>query len=115
MTRYHSAGIPFRDSLAHQESVSVRLNDGPTHTSVQFPDGVPYDDVGAVRLHNNKHLLDILREENATLKRELDAYYQRVRKLMRVSPYSLKQLIKHPSNTAGARAGEGERGPQTTG
>lgn len=33
----------------------------------------------------NSRLVDILREENTTLKRDLETYYQRVRKLQKVS------------------------------
>ncbi len=33
----------------------------------------------------SNRLVDILREENASLKQELEAYYQRVRKLQKVS------------------------------
>ena len=37
----------------------------------------------------NSRLVEILKEENASLKRELEMYYQRVRKLQKVSPVSL--------------------------
>lgn len=33
---------------------------------------------------NNTRLVEILREENATLKKELESYYNRVRKLQKV-------------------------------
>lgn len=34
---------------------------------------------------SSSRLVDILREENTSLKRELETYYQRVRKLQKVS------------------------------
>ncbi len=35
----------------------------------------------------NSRLVDILREENTALKRDLETYYQRVRKLQKVSVF----------------------------
>ena len=119
MSRYHSAGVPFHDSLAHQESVSVRLHDGPYHratASVQLHDSVPYDD-GTMRLHENSRLVEILHEENTTLKRELETYYQRVCKLMRVSPWQLVYITSslYTTPTDGARARETEGSSSTSG
>lgn len=36
---------------------------------------------------SSSRLVDILREENSSLKQELEMYYQRVRKLQKVSGY----------------------------
>ena len=83
MSRYHNASTKFPDSLAHQESVAVRLHNGASHSrsgTVRLHDSVSRHDSGAARL------VEILRDENASLKRELETYYQRVRKLMKVSP-----------------------------
>ena len=99
--RYHSTGAQFQDSLAHQDSVAVRLHNGPSHrstASVHLHDGVGYNESGTMRMHENARLVEILREENVTLKRELEIYYQRVCKLMRVSPYQL-----HNSSTPNSK------------
>ena len=76
MSHYHSASAQF------QESIPVQLHDG---VSRRATGSVQLHDSGAVRLHESARLVGILREENTTLKRELETYYQRVRKLMRVS------------------------------
>ena len=46
----------------------------------------------------NSHLVEILREENTTLKKELEKYYLRVRKLQKVCTVS--HLGNHPSFVA---------------
>ena len=49
-------------------------NSGP----IPFHDGVGHTESGTARL------VQILRDENASLKRELDNYYKRVRKVLKV-------------------------------
>ena len=88
-SRYHTAGAQFQDNLVPQDSIAVRLYDSPSHHAtapVQFHDTMSYHDGGEVQMHENARLVEILREENTTLKRELEIYYQRVCKLMRVNP-----------------------------
>lgn len=126
---YHSAGAQFQDSLAHQDSIAVQLHDGISHHntgSVQLHNSVSHQDIGAEQLHDSVRLVEILQVENAALKRELDTYYQRVCKLMRVSTkFSIFEhfsLISSPPllhllslSSVGTGAGEGSRGAQTAG
>lgn len=119
MSRHSSAGVPYQDSSVHQESVSVRLPDGPTHIK-SISEGVPFEDAGVVT-HNHTRLVEILRDENTSLKKELNIYYQRVCKLMRVSPCSSITIINYlcmyaPCHTVldGTGVRESERGSQTT-
>ena len=41
----------------------------------------------------NSRLVDILREENTALKRDLETYYQRVRKLQKVSVFICSEAM----------------------
>ena len=58
------------------------------HTHAHIQDGEDIFSLGSTMQHqetSNTRLVEILKEENASLKRELECYYQRVRKLQKVS------------------------------
>lgn len=85
---YHGAGAQFQGGPAHRDTIAVQLHDGISRHntgSIQLHNGVSHQDIGSDQLHDSVQLVEILQGENAALKQELEIYYQRVCKLMRVS------------------------------
>ena len=69
----------------------------PRHTLFLHQDGEDVfsssSEPGEHRENSNTRLVEILREENASLKKELESYYNRVRKLQKVSTFTVYTYI----------------------
>lgn len=66
------------------KSVDELLNESPKRHTLK-------NHTPSLKSNSSTHLLDILRDENQTLKKELESYYERVRKLQKLE-HELQQL-----------------------
>ena len=76
--------------LPYPPLLSPPLLSPPLLPPLQDPDCPPLEH------RDNSHLVEILREENTTLKKELERYYLRVRKLQKVCQLFLIFVIEDP-------------------